>query len=154
MPDFVLSAEMSKVALEVDGSLRDIYVLETTLDDWRSALAMLIEAPYDAILDGSPLPSVLPDLRALFFAPGRPRSILSFRVGRVQMACHFFGEQEIEFDFDPRGLVATDLRGVLDFMERLGVRTGKPVMLTPENVRKCPIFRFDPRNGLIEYQLR
>ena len=140
-----LSIESCNEALEADGSLRDIYVFGTTLDDWRKVLEMLSEARYGARLDDESLATALRDVPTLFVAQEEhPTSVLNFRVGRVHVACHFFTEQEIEFDFDPSGLAEADVHDVLDFMECLGTLTGKPVVLTPENVRDSPIFRYEP----------
>lgn len=86
MVDRRLTPESCKDALEVDGSLRDIYVLETTLEDWRKVVAMLAEAPSGAVLNEEPLPTALPDLRGLFVTHGRLMSLLSFHVGRVSSA--------------------------------------------------------------------
>jgi hypothetical protein len=129
-------------------------VLGTTLEDWSKVLTMLADARYGAILNEEPLPTLLPDPRALFVTHGQPLSLLSFHVGGAEMACHFFAEQEIEFDFNPIGLVEADLVDVLEFMARLGTLTGKSVVLTPENVQGSPIFRYDPLTGSVEYQRR
>ena len=149
-----LTPQICAEALEVDGSLRDVYVLETTLEDWKKVLTTLADARYGALLNEEPLPTIIPEPRTLFAAQDRPLSLLSFHVGRVEMACHFFMEREIEFDFDPRGLAEPDLRDVLNFMERLGTLTGKPVVLTPENVQHAPIFRYEPSTGAVAYQVK
>jgi hypothetical protein len=141
-----LSWEACKVDFKADGSLRDIYVLEATLEDWREVFTMLTEVPYSAMLDGMSLATNLTDFRMLF-APEGPRALLSFHVGRIEMTCHFFDERQIEFDFDPKGLREEDLSEVLAFMTRLGNRTRKPVVLAPENARRCPSFVTMPREG-------
>lgn len=141
-----------KVDFEADGSLRDIYVLDTTLDNWQSVLGFLTAAPYSATLTtgGQPIP-IPPDLRVLFVRSESPPPLLSFRIGRVGMGCNFFAEQEIEFDFSPEGLTERDIVGVLHFMCELGHLTDRIVVLTPENCQSRPIFRCDPARRLVEH---
>jgi hypothetical protein len=134
---------------EPDGSLRDIYVLQTTLDDWLAVLSSVTAPPYSATVDGAAASSVSVDLPALLAHPGV--HLLSFPVGRVDVNCHFFSEKEIEFDFVPNGLTEEDLKGLLTFMSSLGRLTGKLVVMTPENCPTHPIFRCDPRQGSVEY---
>jgi len=74
----------------------------------------------------------------------QPRPLLRFWVGDVELACHFFVTNEIEFDLDPRQVGESQLRALMEFMARLGDLTGKPVALTPENGPHAQIFRYEP----------
>ena len=60
----------------------------------------------------------------------------------MQLACHFFTADEIEFDFVP-AIGEPELRAILNLMADLGDLTGKVVVLTPENMREAPIFRYE-----------
>jgi len=138
-----------KADFEADGSLRDIYIVRTTLEDWRAVVSLVTASPYSATLDGEDASGISIDVPALLAHPAA--HLLSIRVGRLDLNCHFFSEDEVEFDFVPNGLNEEDLRSLLTFMSSLGRLTGKLVVMTPENVRTHPIFRFDPQRGTIEY---
>ncbi len=144
-----VSWDACKADFEADGSLRDIYVVGTTLEDWRAVLSLVTAPPYSATLDGKDASGISVDAPALLAHPAA--HLLSFRVGRVDLCCHFFSEDEVEFDFVPNGLTEDDLSGLLTFMSSVARLTGKLVVMTPENVPTHPIFRFDPQRGIIEY---
>jgi hypothetical protein len=130
---------------EPDGSLRDIYVLDTTLDDWSRVLAMLQAGPYRAMstLDGKPAP--LPaDPQELFSEANRHRYGLEVLVADIKLACHFFIPGEIELDFFPNGIGPTQLGAILGFMADLGDLLGKHVLMSPENLPDIPLFAYDP----------
>jgi hypothetical protein len=149
----VLRWPTSKVDFEADGSLRDIYVLDTTLDDWSKVLAFVAAKPFDASLTCEGHQVELPwEPRRLFPTIERAlRHLLSLRVGDVELCCHFFIEEEIEFDFWPNGMTEDKLGALLSFMCDLGALTGKTVILTPENYQARPIFRYDPGLGIVEF---
>lgn len=48
--DGALDWPKQKVDFEFDGSWRDIYILDTTLEDWRAVLAMVLHGGYNAAL--------------------------------------------------------------------------------------------------------
>ena len=153
-----MSAEIdwSAVAHEFDwdGSLRDLYVHNTSTIDWQVVLDAIRTRypPLTFLAHG--LPSELPEIAAEVFplsAQGTP-PVLGFSVGGVHVACHFFTPDEIEFDIDPREVTGPDqLRAILAFLETLSKLTGKPAVLTPENVSDEPIFRADPISGDAQY---
>ena len=134
---------------EVDGSLRDIYVLNSSLDDWRRFVDLVRSGRWAFhYSDGEPLP----DPSEIF--PWQEESmpgLLSIFVGSSQLNVHFFCEDEIELDFDPGALSsADDLQAVLDFMHAVADTLGKPCILTPENCPDSVVFRVVP--GLAQAQ--
>jgi hypothetical protein len=67
---------------------------------------------------------------------------MSVSAGSVQLNCHFFCANEIEFDLDPREVHGqADLDALLSFMEMIAVATAKPVLMTPENMHDSPFIR-------------
>lgn len=133
-------------AFEADGALRDIYILETSLADWQAVLdGIRASQPAfkfeDAYSDGT-----FPVLAERLFAPDREVSpLLSLFIEGMQVNCHFFDADEIEFDLDPSEVTGqTGLDGLLAFMRLLSNATGKAAILTDENDRTNPIFRIVP----------
>lgn len=129
---------------EPDGSLRDIYVRETGRDDWQKVLDALREQwpSLSFTLDGEP--AVLPRrVESIFDAQREKAAALCLIVGGAKLICHFFVEDEIEFDLDPREIAGPAQREALvGFMALLGRATGKPVVLTLENAPEAVIFRY------------
>ena len=127
-----LDWEQCKTAFEVDGSLRDIYVLGTTIDDWQSFLDSLAGAETAVFCDGTPCD--LPALVELFDQDDLAAYLLTLRLGKVQLNCHFFTVEEIELDLDPSEVTSEiEFEAVLAFMSDLGRRLRKTVVLTDEN---------------------
>jgi hypothetical protein len=134
---------------EWDGSLREIYVLETSIAEWQKvweALRKLEPLPVFSI-DSTAQP--MPEQVAPLFAIRSQRSpLLSVHVGRNLLNCHFFQCDEIEFDFDPRDVTGPSEAELLaGFMRIVGEVTGKIVILTAENSKEAVIARCLPATG-------
>lgn len=134
---------------EPDGSLRDIYVLGTTVDDWNEVVRHIGLGSYRAkfAMNGAPMP--IPHRVDELF--GTAQGLLTFWVGTVDLACHFFAADEIEFDFYPNAVREHELHQLLGFLADIGDLTGKVVVLTPENCREAPIFRYSPSTAKLEW---
>ena len=134
---------------EADGSLRDIYLRGATVADWRTVLAIVARGPHQATFRRANEIVALPtEIEDLF---GTPDLSLSFRVAGIELACHFFARDEIELDFVPDGISPAALRGLLAFMAEIGKATGKEVIMTPENLRETPLFRYEPGSGVLKW---
>ena len=137
---------------EWDGSLRDIYVLNASLADWDTFVQTLPGMSYrtEFLIDDAA--ALLPAATmGLFERRADHAPLLRLFAGPVMLCCHFFSDQELEFDLDPREVQgAPEFQGVLDFMRNLGGVLGKPVILTPENQPEHPMISYDPRGGQFE----
>ena len=127
---------------EPDGSLRDIYVESTTVEDWAFVVAHIFEGNYGARLDRRGVPVDVPGNFESVFATDEGY-LLSLTVGGAILTCHFFTPTEIEFSFAPNCVSQQVLHDLLAFMVELGDATTKSVRMTPENCRDSPIFRYD-----------
>jgi hypothetical protein len=135
-----------------DGSLCDVYITPATLSDWELVYSMLRAWPRALFtVDGDTKP-----------APATVREVLSLRdtaslmlqvtVGRVTVNTHFFCEDEIEFDIDPRELASqTDFDALLSFMRQLGDTVRRHVLLTPEGGREYPIISYWPADQRFQH---
>ncbi len=138
-----------------DGAWLDIYVLGVTLDDWQKMLDFLRDAPYTTVflIDGeeNEIPRCLGKFDEEQTIYGL-RSGMAVDLGDVILKCHFFSEDEIEFDFDP-GEVNNQLTLVrmFDFVRALATLLQKQVVITPENLQMRPIFRAFPNNNSIQH---
>lgn len=118
---------------EVDGSLRDIYVLNTSVLDWSLLLSLtpgLGEFAY--FRDGEE--ASLPTDASLIFEDVDHSHLLRFNLGGPTINTHFFVEDEIEFDLDPGGVTSQpDLDLVLNFCASIGRKIQRDIRITPEN---------------------
>lgn len=143
--------ERVKRDFEWDGAWRDIYVLETSKDDWQRVLDVLRQwTPIPVFKQNgtiAPFPEQAAD--ALADPDG---GLLSIDVAGMLFNCHFFGADEIEFDLDPREVTGPErAEAVGRFMGVLGDATGKPVILTYENGRTAVICRWSPTSRTLEW---
>ncbi|MDX2211796.1 MAG: hypothetical protein SFY66_00780 [Oculatellaceae cyanobacterium bins.114] len=127
-----------------DGSLRDIYVKGTTLDDWNQFLSVIREtAQYQYFVDGQP--TLLPSMAVNIFSIQEQTKLLSIWVGGVQLNCHFFAEKEIELDLDPQQITSEESFNALrQFMEQLADALQHLILLTPEDLSEYPIAKYEP----------
>lgn len=141
-------------AFHIDGSLRDIVVVDTDLGDWERAYGYVrqLGAAADSRLESDPDP--LPGTVLEVFALHDERSTrLEVHLGQVQLNCFFFGEMEIEFDLSPKAVASeAEARSILSFMRGLGRATGRPVHLTEENVHEWRWLTFEPASNGWEFK--
>lgn len=143
--------DWSRIAADFryDGSLRDVYILDTSLDDWARVWDVLKAAPdgFSFMVDGE---SLTPPARVedAFRLRDSHSVTASYTLGKQRLNCHFFIEEEVEFDLDPRdvdGPIEAERLG--HFLSLLGCATSKEVRLTPENEPESIIARYDPHAG-------
>jgi hypothetical protein len=140
-----------KGAFLQDGSLRDIYIVGSTLDDWQSVFEVLKTSEY--VFRFSRQGEVQPlsaDILQTAHENYDLGYLLQVDVGGPLLNCHFFPNEEIEFDLDPREVVSIDAaERVFSFMRRLGSAVKKPVHLTGENMKEWLLFVYEPHTGEI-----
>ena len=127
---------------EVDGSLRDIYVLNTTPASWAAFLRLARLRGADLRFEGAP--ADFPDTAS--GAEGLSHShLLVLPVAGARLHCHFFASEEIELDIDPAEVTSEeDHSAVLEFVRELSLLLGLPAIITPENFKGQPFLRFEP----------
>ncbi|MFF4324744.1 hypothetical protein [Streptomyces sp. NPDC001568] len=145
----------------VDGSLRDIRVLDVERADWIAVLDHLrsvadvteVEHPY-AQLD--PVRPAVADLfRAQWDEPEGQGTNFAFRArfDGVWFCALPYDEEEIEFSLWPDDVVdGADVAAVLRFLTEVGTACGRRVLLTGETTRYHPnlptLIHHDPTTGL------
>lgn len=146
----VLDWPSQKADFEPDGALRDIYIQNATIDDWRRVVAVILDGRFRARLERGGASVAVPPRFESLFEPDE-RHLLTFSVGDAVLACHFFTPDEIEFSLDPAEVSESVLESLLAFMIELGDATGKPVIVSPENAARVPIFEYGPREGQLRW---
>jgi hypothetical protein len=138
---------------ELDGTLRDIYVLETGIAEWHLVMEHLrTTATYFRFtldFETVPMPARVEEVFEL-----RPKAspMLAVDLGGLLLTSHFFTPNEIEFSFDPEEVTSQDVLDVLlSFVRRLGQLTGCTVLVTFENLLEKPIFRLPSGSSEVAY---
>jgi hypothetical protein len=131
---------------EADGSLRDMYVLGTSVKDWKTFLEFASLFPQQYSFNGEAKEQ--PEMEQLFSSRDGSH-LLSIKIGNATANCHFFMEGEIELDLNPKEIVGpSEHNQVLQFMEGVAERLGKPILLTPENGASVPHLSYAPASGV------
>ena len=152
------SAEIEKIIDAVafrDGSLRDVYILDTSHEDWDRLLGLLKE---HFILESEEI--LLNSIREII--PIRQERGFLLRVKLLEGVtahCHFYVSETvsnpIEFDLDPREMQSPDaMIKVLEFMSTLGDGLKKDVFLTEENSEASVLLSYSPETKKYHYRLR
>lgn len=141
-----------KHEFDFDGSWRDIYVLNTSVDNWQRLIDFLHSSVYQInfFAGGDEVALSQQAAEILDLCPDSS-GYLEILLGEVTLNCRFFCEQQIEFDFDPREIHSEiQAKQVFDFMCQLSQSLSKEVILTAENAEDLVIFRATTDNR-IEY---
>jgi hypothetical protein len=78
--------------------------------------------------------------------------LLRFRPGSsVEFRCHFFGEDEIEFDISPEQVISQpQLDEVAIVLRSVGRSLHRDVLITHENSQGAVILRYDAADDLVK----
>jgi hypothetical protein len=122
----------------LDGSWRDIYIHNTTKEDWQ-LWADFVKRKYKTsfyIYETDDRPDKV-DLAKIFdywAGVNDNGSTATVFVDKIRVNTHFFTEKEIENDIDPKAINSIDDHNKLvDYMKALSKLLNKQVILTPEN---------------------
>lgn len=135
-----------------DGSLRDIYVFNVNLTDWQKFFDWIITSTWDIVFynDGNVTENNETDVVHFFQEKENHRILMSIKTKQVLINCHFFSEDEIEVDIDPKEVNSkTEANTVFEFMKNLSKILNKQSILTRENSPEYPLVRVNPDGTLI-----
>lgn len=139
-----------RAAFAPDGTWRDLSVFDTDLADWQAFLDMIRHGgvPMRFSVDGEhvELPRAVADVFAL--REGH-RPLLRIAPGGLDLACHFFTEDELELDLDPGSVDERRFDDLVELMVALGDVLGKDVVLTYESAPALEILRYARAAGRV-----
>ena len=118
-----------------DGAVFDIFVTDTTLQDWQAVVDAVRATTWPMTYGVDGVPVEMPSAVEEIFAHAQKATILwsVTPVPGVAINCHFFGSDEIEFDFQPREIVNDEkLAALLAFITHVGRALGRLVGVTVE----------------------
>ena len=149
--------EKHKWIFEPDGSLLDIYVQETTLDNWLTLIDFLnanYKLKYDPTLDNELQDKINKEYITTFLLDTTGelecRTVSVFSDNLV-FNCHFFLKDEIEFDTDPREFKEQkDFETLIGFMTAVSKALNKEIILTAEGFPNIPLITLDNLSGQLK----
>lgn len=145
---------INKIAF-VDGSLRDIYIFDVTLEDWDrllNLLKLLYPLESDEKIITYSIREIIPIVNERGF-------LLRIMIGNsITANCHFYVSEDnpspIEFDIDPREIQSVyGVKKVLQFIRYVGNELHKEVFLTEENSEDVILLSYSPISKKCFYYL-
>ncbi|TVZ51673.1 hypothetical protein [Dokdonia sp. Hel_I_53] len=139
---------------EKDGALRDIYVQNTTISDWKKVVDLL-NSDYKLTF------GIYEDNLADKIDFGYVKKMFADETGELEtksatidldgivVKCYFFLIDQIEFDINPSEIQSElELKKVTDFMKTISAELGKQITLCGENQPEFPLIKIDSKNGI------
>ena len=122
----------------IDGSLRDIYVKDTSMEDWGKWIDLVntkYEVKFYNVFTGE-IESQINKSIVFDYWNGKTDLLsgVTIYLKDILVKCHFFGGDEIENDITPSEINSIeDHNRLVDYLKDVSACLGKEVMLTPEN---------------------
>ena len=123
-----------------DGSLRDIYVLDSTIEDWKKWIDFInenhqVKFEYFDNQGNKKIESKINFYEVSKYWNNYENSISAeFLVGEVLLKCCFFSIDEIENDFFPEEVKTIEQHNlIIEYLKSISKILNKEVILTPEN---------------------
>ncbi len=146
--------ELKKAIYCWDGSWRDIYVLGTTAEDWKKWIEYVNKNyKIDWYNGKTNKDEIKIDFNVILeYWNGNHDLCPTAKVfiNRIQANAHFFDENVIENDIDPREFSTIDDHNkLIKYMIELSILLDKEIILTPENKQEIILLKVNKEN--IEY---
>jgi hypothetical protein len=135
-----------------DGSWLDIYVLDTTQKDWKKWVDIVNEQYSVSFYNGQTEKTETKiDFQAVLNKWSGKTDLINgatIKLDGVDINCHFFSDQEIENDIDPRQVKTIDDHNkLMDYLGTVSAALNKRVILTQENLQEFVLIECE--NGKI-----
>jgi hypothetical protein len=141
--------ELRDRVYHIDGSWRDIYVLNATRDDWKKWIAHVNDTcRVSFVAENYEDEKAIDKINAGFidyrWDEEHYTTCASVFLNEVQVNCHFFMDNEIENDIDPKQVKSLDDHlMIMSYMKAISTLLGKEVILTEENCEDAIWIRVD-----------
>ena len=135
-----------------DTLLRDIYVLDTTEDDWDRFLSFVHSSGHQISFkideEENPLPKRITEI----FLDTEHSHTLAIDLGHLALHCYFFSDLEIELDLVASEVMSqNELDQVLEFIIGLGAHLSRDVILTEESFTDYVLFKYSYDESKIRF---
>ena len=152
MSENLLRWEECSEAFKVDGSLRDLYIFDTTLNEWDEFLQFLKFSQYSVEYSIDDVTAEIPISAHRGLNDRKHSHKLVIRFDTIRLNCFFFMENEIELDIDPKEInKQEDLDALLEFISMLGNTLSKEVFITEENSPEEVWIHYSPKQDRVYF---
>lgn len=130
--------ELKKKIYYCDGSLRDIYILHTNLEDNKKWIDFANKRYtvkwFNGLTQNNEQKINVEVVEGYLKGKHHLSSSASIYIDKIQINNHFFVDNEIENDISPKDINSLeDHEKIINYMTDLSSLLNKPVILTPEN---------------------
>ena len=141
-------SELKKEIYYLDGSWRDIYVLQTNRRDWEKWVDYVNENYrvdwFNCKTEKEEQNVDFSVIEEYWNGAVDLRSSANVFVDKIQINAHFFTESEIENDIDPREFNSIDdHHKLINYLANLSKLLNKQVILTPEDTPETILMKID-----------
>ncbi|TJY36198.1 hypothetical protein [Pontimicrobium aquaticum] len=139
---------------EKDGALRDIYVQNATISDWKKVVNLLnsdYKLTFGACEDNLTNKIDFEYVEKMFAdeTGELERKSATIDLNGIIVKSYFFLEDQIEFDLWPEDIkTENELNFVLNFLSSLSSKLKKEVTLCGENQPEFPLIKIDTKNEI------
>jgi hypothetical protein len=124
-----------------DGSLRDIYIFDTSPNDWKKWVELVNKQFRVAFYNGQTQQTTdRIDFEVIELLWSGKTDLLNWAtvfINEFQIKCYFFARKEIENDICPREIKSEDDHiQLLNYLKAISAHLDKRVVLTAENSRE------------------
>ena len=123
-----------------DGSLRDIYVLDTNADNWSEWISYINEnykvrfTYFDSEGNKILKEKIIFEELLKYWKSFEYSLDAEFVINEIIFKCYFFSEDEIEIDFWPSEVNSLEQHNsIIEYMKSISKLLKKEIILTPEN---------------------
>ena len=134
-----------------DGTLRDIYVQNTSIKDWGK-LIDLLNSEYNLNYFSSNKIDKDEVFKYLEDESGEIEcKSVSIEIENIKINCHFFLIEQIEFDIKPSEIkTKSDFEKILSFMSKISSTLKKQITLTGENDITFPLVKINVEESIFK----
>ncbi len=119
-----------------DGALRDIYIYDANIELWNFFLNF-VTSNFSFIFQYQDVErkTLLSYEEIKKFQNDNP-IVLKILLDKISINCHFFCEDEIELDIDPKEIDENNYNSLILFIENIGFNLNRNVIITDENSKE------------------
>ena len=139
---------------EKDGALRDIYVQNATISDWKKVVDLL-NSEYKltfGVCEENLTDKIDFEFVKIMFADETGEletKSATIDLNGIVVKCYFFLENQIEFDINPTEIkTELEFKTITDFMKAISSELEKQITLCGENQPEFPLLKIDTKNGI------
>jgi hypothetical protein len=139
---------------EKDGALRDIFVQNATISDWKNVVDLFnseYKLTFGTYKDNLTDRIDFSYVETMFADETGELEIKSATIdlSGIIVKCYFVLENQIEFDINPTEIkTELEFNKIMDFMESISTKLEKQITLCGENQPEFPLIKIDTKNGI------